>query len=501
MAISEFKIVIEKGPRIRVEYKTPEGASETISSDDLKIKPVHRRTTEFLIKLLRDGRLKEDWEYEVLGENLFATLFYTEDRTELNKFGQKLTDAMRNARPVTRGDEALLRITLDFQEERDLSSWPWEYLYSPDREGDTECNFFIAQRARMALTRHLALSNVPLANPAPPPLKVLLVAPSSRGLPAESTSVVEALQDLERDGTIRLKCLPPPESGNGEVGTVTFPAFRSLVDRWDPNVIHFLGHGKHEMNGDKAVGHLAFTDETGEHTKWVTDQNLANALDDYSQSLHLVFLQACETADSTSSSAYQTIAGVAQSISRRKVPAVVAMQYRVRGATANALSRAFYESLAETRSVLLALNHAREQVSDDTWGAFGLPVLYLRGAGVISVPPDAPSGSDRLLQPLPRRTQCPWDGLVEVAEAGRCPVCKRELFCPDAACRQPRTNASNKCQHCAQVTYTDALPPAARTAFEPSPQTGDAIRRDGGQGDGRQGDRRQEFGDPRGVYP
>jgi CHAT domain len=461
-AVAELRIVIEDGPNVRVAYTPAHGQPEEIRSQPLNIPPIQRRTVQFLATLLRDGRLKEKSEYEVLGANLFATLFYDERGTGLSVIGAKLGEAMRAAR--VGDDDGLLQITLDFQESRnDLSSWPWEYLFSPERQGDADCNFFIGQRTRMALTRYIGLANAVPAKPPQEPLKVLLVAPSSDEFPVEPAGVLEALEQLNASGQIQLSRLPAVGSTRGRRGIVTFGDFTGALG-WEPAVIHFVGHGKHKMAGDRAVGSLAFTDETGERSIWVPDQDIANTLAD-TRSLHLVFLQACESADTQTMSSYQTIAGVAQSVSQKSVPAVVAMHYRLQSAVGNALSRAFYEKLAERRSVLSALNHARTQVLlDEMWAAFGLPVLYLRGTGVI-FESDAPLTQNLRRAASPsRRSVCPWDGDVDMLpDASTCPTCRRVLICPE--CEHPREWKSDKCRRCEQRVFNDAepgLPPESR---------------------------------------
>lgn len=459
--IAEFKIIVEDGPTIRVDYISAEGEREEIKPRLLKLNALHRRTMDFLIRLLREGRLLTESEYEILGANLFAVLFYDDDRAGLNDIGTKLTEVMRLAGQSGSDDEALLRITLDFRESRaDLSSWPWEYLFSPERQGESECNFFIAQRARMALTRYLALRDVRKANPVQPPLRVLFVAPSSTEKPVESSSVLEGLQELHSKRTIRLACLPVPDAAGSRSGKVTFRDFTSALS-FDPHVIHFIGHGKHEMQNDRAVGKLAFTDDAGSKATWVSDQQFANTIADYSRSVYLVFLQACETGETMTTSSYQAVAGVAQSISQKSVPAVVAMHYKVLGSIGNALSREFYSELARQRSVLLALNHARKELfldADDQemWSAFGVPVLYLRGSGVIDSEPLAGAASGRRTTVPSRQLKCPWDGETVQIGSGRdkCPACQRLLACPE--CGAQRVWKSDKCKNCEQHSYHDA---------------------------------------------
>jgi hypothetical protein len=507
--IAEFTIVIGDGPTIRADYRPVDRPAEPVIGGDLKINPVNRRTVNFLIRLLREGRLKSETEYEILGENLFVTLFYDEARGRLNEIGEKLTEVMRDARQANSNDEGLLRITLDFRETRaELSTWPWEYLFSPERQGETECNFFIAQRTRMALTRHLALTNVRDANPARRPLKVLLVAPSSDEKTVESSSVLEELQRLEEGGEIELSCLPPLDEMGVQGRKVTFRDFTQALGL-GPHVIHFIGHGTHEVISDRVVGKLAFTDETGKKATWVSDQSFANAIADNSQSVHLVFLQACETAEPMTTGSYQTIAGVAQSVSQKSVPAVVAMHYRLPGAIGNALAREFYSKLAEQRSVLLALTHARTEIRMDAgddhemWAAFGLPVLYVRGPGVIpdvrgpgvipdvrgpGVIPDARGpgaipDSRRSVEldrgrsgRSVRRLRCPWDEAMVLVDVdpgdGTCPMCGRDLICP--RCQEPR-GASDQCINCGYLISEEADGPPLTVASRADNQAAESA--------------------------
>ena len=487
-AIAEFTITIDDGPGISAVYARPDADDEEIERQPLAISRVQRRTVDFLISLLREGRLNEDWEYEVLGSNLFVILFCAENEETLNDIGHKLMQAMAETRAERADKDSLLRITLKLQEKRpELSSWPWEYLYKPELAADRS-TYFIAHRTRLALTRYLALARVLGPERAWPPLKVLLVAPSSRELPVEPTSVLEELTKLDEDGKIELRSLPAIEAANdrGPCRRVTFADFEDVVFNFDPHVIHFLGHGKHGPVGDRALGEIAFTDDLGERASWCRDQRFANLLDDSARSLHLVFLQACESADATTTSSFQTIVGMAQSISSRSVPAVVAMHYRLGGGVGNALSRAFYTSLADDRSVLLALNHARQTADLETEGVFGLPVLYLRGSGDIlggegRGASKRAGGSGGFSRQRPTTAVCPWDGSVKLMPDERCGSCGRILFCPE--CQHPRTWRSDKCKGCEQRIFADAdlgtgydgawaMSPAADRIGEPEPPSG-----------------------------
>jgi hypothetical protein len=287
-------------------------------------------------------------------------------------------------------------------------------------------------------------------------LKVLLVAPSSKQLKVESTSVREALQKLHDENVIKLTCLPQEQSADGRA-TVGYEEFERAL-RWNPHVLHFVGHGRHSQAG-QAVGQLAFTDTAGLEPRWVGDQQLATSLGDNAPSLHLVFLQACESADSAAHT-HQVISGVAQAVFLQSIPAVVAMHSRVQGDVANSMAREFYAKLAEERSVLVALNHARRRIAIESdepalWAAFGLPVLYLRGSGFISESETAPGGALRPPQPAARKTiECPWCGMVDVRSDNTCPKCTRLLVCPK--CDARRVWKTDKCKECEERTYWDA---------------------------------------------
>ena len=77
---------------------------------------LQRRTTQALVSMLREGRLKSEEEFKVLGANLYRVLFE-------NKVGEAVTDALYQ--PLK-----LVRVELEFEEGQEiLSSWPWEYLF------------------------------------------------------------------------------------------------------------------------------------------------------------------------------------------------------------------------------------------------------------------------------------------------------------------------------------------------------------------------------------
>src|SRR4030088_1465215 len=125
--VREFKIVIRDNDVI--------DAGGTPGQID--IDPVRRRTVETLIRLLKEGRLNRPEEFEVLGSNLFAVLFLSADGRSYNNVGTRLRETMDDARKAK--NVTLLRVALEFEDkedsQRDLSGWPWEYLFWPPRPG------------------------------------------------------------------------------------------------------------------------------------------------------------------------------------------------------------------------------------------------------------------------------------------------------------------------------------------------------------------------------
>lgn len=91
--------------------------------------------------------------------------------------------------------------------------------------------------------------------------------------------------------------------------------------------------------------------------------------------LRLVFLAACESATRSPADAFR---GLAPSIVRSGVPAVVAMQDLVAVETARAFSGAFYRQLMKHGLVDLACNEARAAILTRSLPGAAVPVLFMR---------------------------------------------------------------------------------------------------------------------------
>ena len=176
----------------------------------------------------------------------------------------------------------------------------------------------------------------------------------------EWREIWRGLAGLRRRGRVHLERLERPTlSDLGEkLSSGTF------------HVLHFIGHGGVDTAGE---GVLSFEDSTGGLAP-VSGLQLGAVLK-LQPSLCLVVLNACEGArDGT-----LPFAGVAQSLVRQQIPAVIAMKHPIRDQDAIRFSRRFYAGLASGGSVDRALRLALIGLEANHQGTeWSTPVLYLQ---------------------------------------------------------------------------------------------------------------------------
>jgi tetratricopeptide (TPR) repeat protein len=142
------------------------------------------------------------------------------------------------------------------------------------------------------------------------------------------------------------------------------------------HILHFMGHGKFDSESSEGV--LLFERHDG------TDQafdgrRLAQLLHDC-ESLRLVVLNACHTADAVGPQGPNPFAGAASALVMAGVPAVVAMSGPVPDLAAVAFSRTFYERLAAGDAIEEAMTEGRLAIqrAEPGDGAWAVPALFLR---------------------------------------------------------------------------------------------------------------------------
>ncbi len=311
------------------------------------------------------------------GGELFAALFHGD---LLSCFRRGLEQAEREG--------AGLRIRLRLADVPELANVPWEYLY--DRGSDR----FFALSTATPVVRYLELPEPlePLAVRPPLEMLVMVAGPGDHDtldVEQEWRRLNQALGDLRKRGLIRLERLK---------GT-TLADLQRRLRRGGAHIFHFIGHGDFDHESQEGV--LILEGESGRGLP-VSGEDLAMVLRDHAP--RLVVLNAC---DGARTSRRNVFAGVAQTLIRQGVGAVVAVQTAVLDRDALTLAQELYGALADGYPVDAGLTEARKVLAGRQRAAWGAPVLYLRASDgrVIDLeepasPASASPASDR---PIPDR--------------------------------------------------------------------------------------------------
>ena len=255
-----------------------------------------------------------------------------------------------------------LRLRLRFQDCPELTDVPWELLYN--RREDS----FLTLSAYLPIVRYVESDQPVLPLALEPPLRVLVVVSSPTDYPAldsnaELSKVASAVADLVKSGQLSLITLTGAQATfEGLQNTLLDPTF---------NVLHFVGHGGFDpQNG----GSLVFVDEFG-RGRPIYANDLGVVLGDCRR-LRLVILNACEGARSDPTDPF---AGVADTLVRRQIPAVVAMQFEVSDQAAIRFASGFYRALAAGYPVDAATTEGRKRMKTISAVEWATPVLHMRG--------------------------------------------------------------------------------------------------------------------------
>ncbi len=448
--VTTIKIRVHNGDRI--DWTVADNAGSAIRDpEEMRLSERRLQTIRLLADLLRSSTdikitatdLEKTLDKEggnlyrrllvVVGHELFDLLFVGQLRSYV-------FDALRALRDA-RLDRLRIELTFTGSYQEWLAGLPWEYTRTPP--GDPAFNprgVFLSHLAELILSRRLNMVGLRPLSSDQWPVPVLLVCSSPPGgadeglEPVDAYGVLEKLEELAERGVIRLEMLiEPPRPAHPDPAyeaAVTHEAFQRKVFKFQPVVIHFIGHG-HCANG---TGELAFAHPDGT-VHWVNDEHFERDVN-MSKKLTLVFLQACKSA---LPDPYVSFSGVARAVAASGVPAVVGIQYQITQAAANTFAEAFYHSIFDENPISYAVQAARSKIAamtDDDHLAFGLPVLYLSNDDILAhAPTEAPaepSGSMRASR------------LVRDGQAGKtvaCPRCSAELtdleqkFCQECGLR------------------------------------------------------------------
>ncbi len=254
-------------------------------------------------------------------------------------FGGQVGECLRRSADRAQDADATLRLS-DCPELADL---PWEFLY------DADDDWFLALSGSTPLVRYVQLAAQPRPLRVTLPLRVLVIRSEPDDCPeldldAEWAQVRAALGGLLDSGAITVTDLATP----------TLSELRRVLLAGQFHVLHYMGHGAF---GPEAGGTLLFTDLAG-HSVPVTGERLSVILRDHT-SLRLAILNACEAGRTDPGDPF---GGVADTLVRRGIPAVIAMQFEVSDSAAIEFAPALYGALAAGRPVDEAVAEARKRL-------------------------------------------------------------------------------------------------------------------------------------------
>ena len=227
------------------------------------------------------------------------------------------------------GDDDSLRIRLRL-DPPELAVLPWELL-TDTAPGPGAVPEFWGLDLKRSLVRFIPASRPVTPVAAPTPLRILLAVAG----PTDQRTLKTA------DEIARVRSALAPLGNRIELVVMDHVQASDLLPRLREtfHILHFIGHGLFDTFSN--TGHLIF--ETEDHLSDPLDAKSFGQLLAGS-TVRLVFLNACETGQTASSTdAY----GVADVLVKVGVPAVVAMQTAVRDDYATLFARHFYSGMAQ----------------------------------------------------------------------------------------------------------------------------------------------------------
>ena len=316
---------------------------------------------EEIKKQREEGKTQEDREREEphikFGKMLYSRVFSGELGEYLNK---SINEIQEN------GDR--LRISLRFDKGvPEIASLPWEYLH------DDEV-FLVTRRSILISRLPVGLKKKKLES-LDSVLRMLVIISgpddpriSPLNTEKEQEIILEAVDKLVRDQKIEVDFTED----------ATFENVESYLNEQDYNIIHFTGHG---INIE-GKGYLVF--ETEDHkARRIDNKTLSDLFSE--RDIRLVVLSSCESAKGSNKEAFGDLASM---LSKRGIPAVVAMQYSVFDDVAIKFAQIFYQTIAAGKPVDLSLKEARLVMknSEKSNGFdFATPVIYLSDPNCVNV--------------------------------------------------------------------------------------------------------------------
>lgn len=237
-----------------------------------------------------------------------------------------------------------LRLKLRLQDVPELADLPWEFLFDPSLDR------FLSQSNQTPIVRYIEMPERirPLTVNLPLQVLVMISSPTDHirlDVDRERSILQEALGHLSKKGKVQIEWLEK----------ATLPALQRCLRSGEYHVFHFIGHGGFDKKAEEGV--LVLEDEQGRG--WQAGAHRIGTLLHDHRSLRLAVLNSCEGARNSRTDPF---AGIATTLKRQGVPAVVAMQFEITDDAAITFASEFYAALAEGFPVDSALAEARKAI-------------------------------------------------------------------------------------------------------------------------------------------
>jgi tetratricopeptide (TPR) repeat protein len=272
-----------------------------------------------------------------------------------------------------------------------LAGLPWELLYDPEQSG---IRGFLARRRPLM---RLCPSSTAMT-PIEAPLRVLLLisSPPSLGedsrvdVESERAAVEQAVYEMRATGFLHLLV----------EDIVTPKRVQQVLMRFRPHIVHYIGHGGYS---DVSGGVLLWEDEQGNELE-LSASRLADMLSP--RNVYAVVLHACQTGRSN---AHADIFGVAGTLVREDIPAVLAQQANFTYASSQRASEACYAALAAGQSMTSALFEVRQALTQADRPDWAVPILQANASSLVPLLDTnaSPGSPDPLLKSLGSATDLP----------------------------------------------------------------------------------------------
>ncbi|MDT5169665.1 MAG: hypothetical protein QOD02_2996 [Mycobacterium sp.] len=324
-----------------------------------------------VVQLDVEGLLRDRYALEmtVLASAVAGRRIASAPEQELRRVGLLLFDALlsgpvlgtyRASVGIAQQRDEPLRLVLRLADPK-LAALPWEALFDPEIEA------YICRKE--PLVRHVPAPFTPQPLKVAPPLRILGLIASPRGMPAldvtaERDNLSRALAGPISEGLIHLEWL--------EQATWETVQEKLLSDHW--HVLHFVGHGDYDLKTDQGV--LALVGPGGQANLVGADQ-LVDLLNQAQPTPRLVVLNSCSSGEEGTQDLFS---GTAAALVHSGIGAVAAMQFTVSDPAAIAFAQGFYVAIAHGRSVDEASRSGRIGILQAPGTLeWVTPVLYVRG--------------------------------------------------------------------------------------------------------------------------